>query len=99
MFGAPWTGSPEDIKSRLDLYISGTAGYIEGVYVDYTNNNFSKAVNVSRTNPNNIRFKERFISYSYTGDTFVTDDGDELVNVDAKDKLVIIYTILGKYSE
>ena len=94
MFGAPWTGSPEDIKTRLDLYISGTAGYIEGVYVDYTNNTFSNAVNKSRTIPDSIRFKERFVSYSYTGDTFVTDDGDELINVDAKDKLVIIYTIL-----
>ena len=92
MFGAPWTGSTENLKNRIDYYINGTAGYIDGVYVDYTNNKFAKAI--MSINPD-VKFKENFVSYSYSGDITFTDDGDELVNVDAKDKLVIIYTILG----
>ena len=108
MFGAPWTGSTENIKKRIDYYISGTAGYIDGVYVDYENksnseglikNVFAEAINDSLTNEESkIKFKERFISYSYSGDTFVTEDGDELVNVDSKDKIEIIYTILGDFN-
>lgn len=104
LFGAPWTGSTENIKKRIDYYISGTAGYINGIYVDYENKNnsnrnpFAKAINDTLVySDSKIRFKERFISYSYSGDTFITDDGDELINLDSKDKIEIIYTILGSF--
>lgn len=108
MYGAPWTGSTENIKKRIDYYISGTAGYIDGVYVDYENksdpngfvrNVFAKAINdtLTKKDTSKIKFKERFISYSYSGDTFVTEDGDELTNIDSKDKIEIIYTILGTF--
>ena len=40
-------------------------------------------------------FTEKVISYSYTGNTEETEEGDVLVNGAAsKDKLVIIYTII-----
>ena len=41
------------------------------------------------------QFKERFINYSYTGQTMTTEDGDELVTGEkSKDKIVIIYTLI-----
>lgn len=104
MFGAPWTGSTEDIKKRVDYFVDGQAGYINDVYVDYRgkdryqgqgvfNESFHDIIQDSISD-NSIKFKESFISYSYTGNTFINDDGDEIVTTDAKDKIVIIYTIV-----
>lgn len=87
MFGAPWLGSKENIKTRVDFFINGQAGYIGDQYVDYTDNEFHGYL----SNPE-IQFKETFISYSWSGQTLTTDDGDTLVTGDApKDKIVIIY--------
>ena len=94
MFGAPWTGSAENIKKRIDYYISGTAGYIDTTYVDYRDNAFALALENSKLSDSTIKFKERFISYSYSGDTYTTEDDDLLVTVDANDKIIIIYTII-----
>ena len=93
MFGAPWTGNTENIKKRVDYFINGDAGYIKDVYVDYTNNPFHTIIRESETNEN-IRFKERFINYSFSGNTFESEEGDEFVTTDSKDKTVIIYTIV-----
>ena len=56
--------------------------------IDYSKNKFHKA------RKQKIKFKEQFVSYSYTGETFVTDDGDELVTgAQDKDKIIITYTL------
>ncbi len=87
--GAPWLGNPELVKLRVDLFVNGKAGYINDKYLDYTNNDFYLAVQ------DNKLFKEEFINYSYTGQTLETEDGDSLVvGANAKDKTIIIYTLI-----
>lgn len=89
MFGAPWLGSTESIKTRIDFFVNGKSGYINNTYVNYENNAFYQ----SRMNKK--QFKENFINYSYTGQTIETEDGDTLVTgASAKDKIVIIYTMI-----
>ncbi len=89
LFGAPWLGSTESVKTRIDYFIDGKAGYINNTYVNYKGNLFYEARKTGK------QFKERFINYSYTGQTMVTDDGDELVTGEkSKDKIVIIYTLI-----
>lgn len=89
LFGAPWLGSTENVKARVDYFINGDKGYINNILVDYSNNIFHEA------RENNKQFKEQFVSYSYSGETFVTDDGDELVTgASEKDKIIIIYTLI-----
>lgn len=88
LYGAPWLGSTETIKQRVDFFVNGNAGYINNTYIDYKDC-FANKVN------SNTKFKERFISYSYSGSTEMTDEGETLVNDSkSKDKIVIIYTIL-----
>ena len=87
MFGAPWLGSTESVKTRIDLYVNGKASYINNIRVDYTDNPFYQA------RLDKKKFIEEFTSYSYTGQTLETDDGDVLVTgASAKDKIVITYT-------
>lgn len=95
LFGAPWLGSTETIKQRIDFFINGESGYINNTYVSYAGaDSFASKVN------ENTRFKERFISYSYSGSTVTTDEGETLVNdAKSKDKIVIIYTILENTEE
>ena len=89
LFGAPWLGSTDSVKSRIDYFVEGKAGYINNTFVDYTNNQFYQARIDQR------QFKERFISYSYSGQTMTTEDGDVLVTGEkSKDKIVIIYTLI-----
>ena len=95
MFGAPWLGSTEAVKTRVDLFVNGKAGYINNSYVDYTNNDFYKYRTELKPDGSKYQFKERFISYSYTGQTMITDDGEKLVTGEkSKDKIVIIYTLI-----
>ena len=57
-------------------------------YVNYRENAFYKA------RMDKKQFRERFISYSYSGETMETEDGDILVTgANEKDKIVIIYTM------
>lgn len=87
LFGAPWLGSTESVKTRIDLYVNGKASYINNIRVDYTDNPFYQA------RLDKKKFIEEFTSYSYTGQTLETDDGDVLVTgASAKDKIVITYT-------
>lgn len=89
LFGAPWLGSTESVKTRIDFFVNGEAGYINNSYVNYMDNDFYKA------RIENKQFKERFISYSYSGQTLTTEDGEELVTGEkSKDKIVIIYTLI-----
>lgn len=94
MFGAPWLGSTENMKLRLDYLINGDAGYINNQFVDYRNHPFHNMLELTKTNIE-YQFKENFISYSYTGETWETEDGDELVTgASSKDKIVITYTLV-----
>ena len=87
MFGVPWMGNPANIKTRVDFFVNGQSGYINNTYVDYRNNAFYKARMEGR------EFRETFISYSYTGQTFTSDEGDTFVEgASSKDKITIIYT-------
>ena len=89
LFGAPWLGSTESVKTRIDYFIDGKAGYINNAYVNYKDNVFYQARMAKK------QFTERFINYSYTGQTMVTEDGDELITGEkSKDKIVIIYTLM-----
>ena len=100
MFGAPWIGSTENTKKRIDYFISGSDGYINNQYVNYIDNPFALALRINGLNGDGnpkFAFTEKVISYSYTGSTEETDEGDVLVNGAAsKDKLVVIYTIIDK---
>ena len=92
MFGAPWIGSTENMKTRIDYFINASAGYINNEYVDYTGNFFAEAI---KDSDNKYKITEEFISYSYSGSKFETEDGDVLVTGEkSKDKIVIIYTII-----
>lgn len=92
LYGAPWLGSTETIKQRVDFFINGNTGYINNTFLDYSGTDtFSAKI---KNNPD-IKFKERFISYSYSGSTVTTDEGETLINdAESKDKIVIVYTIL-----
>lgn len=94
LFGAPWLGSTETLKQRVDFFVNGTAGYINNTYVDYSSFDILDGRNFNELG-SNTKVKERFISYSYSGSTVTTDEGETLVNGSkSKDKIVIIYTIL-----
>ncbi len=89
LFGAPWFGNKENIKLRVDLFVNGKAGYINNSYVDYSSNRFTTLL------ADGNQFEERFINYSWSGQTFTTDEGDVLVTGNSpKDKIVIIYKAL-----
>ena len=94
MFGAPWIGSTDDMKLRVDFFINGDAGYINNRLVDYTQHPFHKMLNATKEN-SAYQFKENFISYSYTGETMTTEDEDVLVTgTIPKDKIVVTYTLV-----
>lgn len=92
LFGAPWGGSKENIKTRVDFFVNGNSGYINGQYVNYSDSKYNKFYEAIK---NGTQFKERFISYSWGGETMSTRDGDVLVTGSKpKDKIVIIYTMM-----
>lgn len=95
LFEAPWIGSTDEhIKTRVDYFVNGKAGYINNTYVDYEDNMFLKIREYNRTaaDENKIYFEEKFTNYSYTGDTITNDEGEILVvGVQPKDKIIITY--------
>ena len=87
LFEAPWIGNTsKDIKTRVDLYVNGGCGYINGTKVDYTQNNLL-------VNFKDSLFQEEFIEYAYKGDTITSEDGTETItgNTKPENKIVIIY--------
>lgn len=88
LFSAPWIGNTSvDTKTRIDLYVSGGVGYINGTKVDYTLNNLQALASVSDS------FTEIFSQYAYKGDTITSEDGTESItgNVQTETKIVITY--------
>ena len=87
LFEAPWIGNTsKDTKTRIDLYVNGKCGYINGTKVDYSSNNLK--------NFKNSKFKEQFTEYAYKGDTISSEDGTETITGSSKieTKIVITYT-------
>lgn len=93
LFGVPWNGAGnggnrnKDIKTRIDLYVKGECGYINGTKVDYTDNNLK--------NFKDSKFTEQFTEYAYKGDTISVGEGDGIEtitgNVKVENKIVITY--------
>lgn len=88
LFEAPWIGNTsKDIKTRVDLYVRGECGYINGTKVDYRQNS------LKMFQDRNAVFTEQFTEYAYKGDTISSDDGTETITGNAKTetKIVIVY--------
>lgn len=86
LFEAPWIGNTsKDIKTRIDLYVNGECGYINGTKLDYRLNNLKVY--------ENSEFLEQFTEYAYKGDTISSEDGTETItgNVKTETKIVITY--------
>lgn len=89
LFQAPWIGdTSKDIKTRIDLYVNGKCGYINGTKVDYTNNNLKDFQERDST------FLEQFTEYAYKGDTIFSEDHTESITGNSKieTKIIITYT-------
>ena len=87
LYEAPWIGNTnKDIKKRLDLYIGGEVGYINGTRVDYTKNNLKTLIS------NGPKFIEQFTEYTYKGDTITSEDGTESITGNAKPETKILIT-------
>jgi len=95
MYGAVWGSDNKYIKQRVDFFVNGTSGYINGSYVDFKGNPLANSLNANYINGKpNFYFTEKFVSYTYTGESIETEEGDTLVTgMKPKDKIVIIYTI------
>ncbi len=89
MFGAPWMANTNNqSKYRVDLYVSGKKGYINGFEVDYSETSQNKGLK----SLGNV-FTEKFVEYMFSGDTIETEDGIETItgNSKEKDKIIIEY--------
>ena len=107
LYGAPWMGNTnKDTKSRIDMYISGDAGYINNAWVDYSlKYNYIKNDSAGKGLEKYIYlnyykdriFKETFSQYAYEGDTLTTED-DELETLTGSQqistKIIITYQLL-----
>lgn len=87
LFGAPWIVDNRYVKQRIDMYIAGQKAYINGVEVDYTNNNLLKL--------NTETFEEQFIQYSFDGETISDNNGEDIETITgssrAHTKIIIRY--------
>ena len=98
MYGAVWGSDNVYIKQRVDFFVNGSSGYINGSYVNFENNPLARALKANNyTTIHGVPqyfFTEKFVSYTYTGESIETEEGDTLVTgMKPKDKIVIIYTI------
>ena len=103
LFQCPWLGNTNrDVKTRIDYYISGSAGYINNTYVDYKSDDVIKYKNLKDIkkdyDDDHIIIEESFVEYNFSGDTIITEDGMETITGDkkAESKIIIIYTLKNK---
>ena len=93
MWGAPWSGSDNDVVRRVDMFIKSKKGYINGKLVDYTANGFSKLI----ANEAIPRFSEQFIQYTYSGETISDDAGEDIESITggskAQKRIIIRYVL------
>jgi hypothetical protein len=107
LYEAPWIADTKKYtKSRIDLFISGQAAYINDVLVDYSNVNLKVFLdllnqqspaehNPSESVPTYV-FSEIFVKYTYNGDTISVGEGEGVETItgskQTEDKIDIIYT-------
>ena len=97
LYGAPWIGSTELAKQRIDMYISGAKGYINSTLVDYSGDgNYLNYYS-------DKQFKEIFSQYSYEGDTLTVETTDDDVAYETltgtkqtSTKIVITYQLISE---
>ena len=90
MFGAPWAGSLDNAKIRVDYFLNGTKGYINNTLVDYSKNGgFLKKYG-------NGSFEESFVEYAYKGETISTENGLETItgSTQESNKIIITYKLI-----
>lgn len=106
LFQCPWLGNTNrDVKTRIDYYVSGSSGYINNTFVDYTSDGtYNNLVEIKEwydgdngENRTHI-IEESFVEYNFAGDTITTEDGMETITGDkkAESKIIIIYTLKNK---
>lgn len=98
LFQAPWTGNPEDTKTRIDFFLNGTKGYIKDALVNYSVNSSTKIFEREGgfiANYGNRTFDESFVEYAYEGETISTEEGVETItgNTQENSKIIITYTV------
>ena len=99
LYDAPWIGSPNLIKKRIDLYVSSKRGYIGTKLVDYESvvhtTSGTKSRGLKNLVSNGSKFIEEFVQYAYSGDTFSEINGDDIEtitgNVKEQKKIIIKY--------
>lgn len=80
LYEAPWI-TDEDIKQRIDLYVSSQKGYIKEKLVDYSKNGENDCKGLSNLIQKGTMFTERFIQYAYSGDVFTETNGDDTESI------------------
>jgi len=97
MFGAPWIGSTtEDARARIDYFLYGKVGYINGTKLDYsaTAVDFLNSEESFFEKYKDATFEETFIEYEYTGQAMTSEDGQvTLEEQDVKTKIQITYRV------
>lgn len=75
MFRVPWRDRAEDIKKRVEYFVNGISGYINGIKVDYSKNNLKEL------SKNNALFEEIVIEYYADGEYTIDSDyiGNEVI--------------------
>lgn len=61
LYNVPWANSPSDVQQRVEYYINGIKGFINGVEVDYTDSLIAK-------DSGRGKYKEIIIEYPYNGE-------------------------------
>ena len=96
LFEAPWLGNiNKDVKTRIDLFVSNQAGFINNVrvnYVDPTSSGSPGSYDFANFNnlkemmawydaDDNRRITETFVEYSFSGDTITAGEGEDIETI------------------
>lgn len=100
MFGAPWAGSLDNEKVRIDYFLNGTKGYINNKLVDYSKDgpafdSDGGFLNYCQNNGKQRNFEESFVEYAYKGETISTENGLETItgSTQESNKIIITYKL------
>ena len=111
MFEAPWLGNiNKDVKTRIDLYVSGKTGYINNVKVSYEDKSgtFNNIKQMKEWYDDEAHFptptgkkkviSETFIEYVFSGDTITAGEGEDIETITGDkqtiSKIIITYTLM-----
>ena len=104
MFEAPWIGDTiTHTKSRIDLFVSSEAGYINNVFVDYSGDSVKidgktfKDIITYNSATDDYVFEEIFVKYTFSGDTISEGEGEDIETITGskqpEDKVDITYIV------